>query len=102
MDNLSIRFALRKIAEITCDTAPSLIRVSARLENSRRTHGAAIPWEYRAEICAFLRQKLGFELRMDGSVLILTEEQARAVLELAYRSDVEKVGARITEAPDMS
>jgi hypothetical protein len=43
MTTLSIRLALRKPAEVTCGTAPRLIRVSARVEDSRRVYNAAIP-----------------------------------------------------------
>ena len=85
---VSIRLALRKLAEITCGIAPSLIRVTARREDSGRVYSVAIPWEYRDEVFAFLRQQLDFEIHIDGSLLVLTEEQARAVLALAYRIDV--------------
>jgi len=95
---VSIRLALRKIAEITCGIAPSLIRVKARLEDSRRVYSAAIPWEYRDEVCAFLSQNLDFAFHMDGSLLILTEAQARAVLELAYRGDAAQIVASVTDA----
>src|SRR4051812_44233084 len=84
---LSIRLALRKLAEVTCATAPTLIRVTARVEDSRRIYTAAIPWEYRDEVCSFLRQQLGFEIPVQGAMIVLTEEQAGAVVTLAMSSN---------------
>ena len=98
----SIRLALRKLAEITCGIAPSLIRVTARREDSGRVYSVAIPWEYRAEVCSFLREQLVSEIHMQGSLLILTEQQAGAVLVLAYGSDVGKIAATVSDADDMS
>jgi len=85
---VSIRLALRKLAEITCGTAPSLIRVTARLEGSGRVYRAAIPWEYRDELFAYLRRRLDSAIHTHGSLLSLTEQQAEAVLALAYKRDV--------------
>jgi hypothetical protein len=39
---------------------------------------------------------------MQGSLLILTEQQAGAVLVLAYGSDVGKIAATVSDAGDMS
>jgi len=102
MDNFSIRLALRKIAEITCGIAPTRIRVSARFEDSRRIYRAAIPWDYRDEVCGLLRQKLDLDFHMEGSLLILTESQARAVLDFAYSSDAVEVAASASDAQDRS
>jgi hypothetical protein len=85
---LSIRLALRKLCEFTCGTSPSLIRVTAHIEDSRRIYSASIPWEYRDEVCSCLRERLDIEIRIQGSQLILTEEQAGAVLAMAYRRQV--------------
>ena len=98
---VSIRLALRKLAEITCGIAPSLIRVTARREDSGRVYSAAIPWEYRDEVCSFLREQLDSEIHIQGSLLVLTEEQAGAVLALAYRSDVREIAATVSEADDL-
>jgi hypothetical protein len=85
---VSIRLALRKLADVTCGTAPRMIRVTARLEDSRRIYSAAIPWEYRDEVCSVLRQQLGFDIPVQGSVLVLTEEQAGAVVALIMTTNV--------------
>src|SRR3954465_1589932 len=84
---VSIRLALNKLAEVTCGTRPRLIRVTARVEDSRRIYSAAIPWEYRDEVCSFLREQLDTEIHVQGSLLTLTEAQAGAVLALAFRID---------------
>jgi len=85
---VSIRLALRKLAEATCGTAPSLIRVTARVAQSGRIYSAAIPWEYREEMCSYLRQQLGCEIRVHGAAIVLTEEQASAVVALALCTDL--------------
>jgi hypothetical protein len=84
---VSIRLALRKLAEVACGTAPTLIRVTARVEDSKRIYSAAIPWEYRDEVCSFLRQQLGFDIPVQDSVLVLTEDQAGAVVALVINSN---------------
>src|SRR4051794_9943306 len=82
---VSIRLALCKLGEVTCGTRSGLIRVTARVEQSGRVYTAAIPWEYRSEVCDFLCQQLGFQDHMQGPLLVLTEEQAGAVLTLSSR-----------------
>jgi hypothetical protein len=84
---VSIRLALGKLAEVACGTRPRLIRVTARIDESRRIYSAAIPWEYRDEVCSFLSERLDTEIHMQGSLLTLTEAQAGAVLALAFRID---------------
>src|SRR5689334_12762106 len=85
----AVRLALRKLAEVTCGTAPSLIRITARVEDSRRIYSASIPWEYRDEVCWFLRQQLGFEIPLQESVLVMTEEQAGAVVALSASTELQ-------------
>jgi hypothetical protein len=85
---VSIRLALRKLAEVACGTAPTLIRVTARVEDSKRIYSAAIPWEYRDEVCSFLRQQLGFDIPVQDSVLVLTEDQAGTVVALAITTNI--------------
>ena len=83
---VSIRLALRKLAEITCGMAPTLIRVTARVEAAdRRIYTASIPWEYRYEICSYLKAHLDFDIYLHSGVLILTEEHAGEVLKLANK-----------------
>jgi hypothetical protein len=58
------------------------------VEDSRRIYSAVIPWEYSDEVFSFLREQLGFEIPLQGSVLVMTEEHARAVVALAMSASV--------------
>jgi hypothetical protein len=80
---VSIRLALKKIAEITCGIAPSVIHVRAIGDPTRRVYAASIPWEYRAEIHSYLAQHLAISVQKNA--LILSSEQAEAVVNLAMR-----------------
>ena len=91
---VSIRLALRKAAEIACGTRPGLFRVTARMQDSRRIYSASIPFEYRDELYDFLRQQLQFHLQ--GSILVLSEEQAEALL--ALMQQMEKSGTTAESA----
>jgi hypothetical protein len=99
---VSIRLALGKLAEVTCGTRPRLIRVTARVEDSRRIYSAAIPWEYRDEVCSFLSERLDTEIHMQDSLLVLTEQQAAAVLALAYRNEVGPIVTPSAAGDEMS
>src|SRR4051812_39379878 len=96
----SIRLALRKLGEVTCGTQPALIRVTARVEQSGRVYTAAIPWEYRNEVCDFLCQELGFQHHVQGPLLVLTEAQAQAVLTLSARIGSADIAARCIIDPE--
>lgn len=82
---VSIRLALKKIAEITCGTSPKVIHVKALGDPMHRVFAASIPWEYRLEIHAYLAQHLSMSTEDDA--LIMTSEQAAAVVELALKDD---------------
>ena len=90
---LSVRLALRKLAEVTCGTAPRLIRVTTRVEDSKRIYSAVIPWEYRDEVCSLLRRQLGFDIPVQDSVVVLSKDQAGAIVALA-------MSVNVTPAPD--
>ena len=60
----------------------------------KRIYSAAIPWEYRDEVCSFLRQQLGPKMQVQGALLVLTEEQAGAIVALALSSN-----QQLTERP---
>jgi hypothetical protein len=80
---VSIRLALKKIAEITYGTAPNVIHVQALGDPINRVYAASIPWEYRAEILSYLAQHLAISVQK--SALILTVEQAAAIIDLAVK-----------------
>ena len=82
---VSIRLALRKIAEICCGTAPKVIHVKALGDSAHRKFAVSIPWEYRAEVESYLANHLSI-CRSD-TILTFTAEQAAAMVELALSAD---------------
>jgi hypothetical protein len=96
---VSIRLALRKVAEMTCGTRAGLFRVTARVQESRRIYSASVPFEYRDEVCEFLRQQLPFRIELQDSILVLTETQAEALLALTHQMDTTNDG-RINSDPE--
>jgi hypothetical protein len=99
---VSIRLALRKFAKLTCGTAPTLILVKAHGEGTARSYAASIPWEYREEIFAYLEQHLNMELRIEGAVLYLSQEQASAVLALARTQMLDEPARNFIEPLDLT
>jgi hypothetical protein len=97
---VSIRLALRKIAEVACGTRPGLLRVTARVHESRRTYSASIPFEYQDEVCQFLRQRLAFQTKAPGSILIFTEEQAQALLAVALELETSAASLGSAQTPE--
>jgi hypothetical protein len=80
---VSIRLALKKIAEITCGIAPNVIHVQALGDPMHRVYAASIPWEYRAEIHSYLAQHLAISVQK--CALILSSEQAESLVNLAIK-----------------
>ena len=50
----------------------------------------------------FLRRRLDSGIYIDGSLLVLTEEQAGAVLALAYKRNVGEIAGTVSEAKEAS
>ena len=94
---MSVRLALRKAAELACGTRPGLFRVTARVQDCRRIYSASIPFEYRDELYEFLRQQLQCESQ--GSILVLSDEQAQALLVLMQQIETSGTTALSTETP---
>ena len=84
---VSIRLALRKIAEITCGMSPKVISVTALGDPTHRVFAASVPLEYHAEVCSYLAKLVGIHVPVTGAPLLLTSEQASAVVELALQRD---------------
>ena len=91
---VSIRLALKRIAEICCGTAPKLIHVKALGDSAHRIFAVSIPWEYRAEVESYLADHLS--ISRSNSLLTFTAEQAAALVELALRADLRPLD-RVTE-----
>jgi hypothetical protein len=84
---VSIRLALKKIAEITCGTSPRVIPVTALGDPIHRIFAVSIPFEYKAEVCSYLAEHLGVRAPTHGTLLVLTSTQASAVVQLALNQD---------------
>lgn len=83
---VSIRLAIKKIAEITCGMRPKVIPVTALGDPQHRIFAVSIPFEYKAEVCSYLSAHLGFQCLGQGPVL-LSAEQAHAVVRLALMTE---------------
>ena len=83
---VSIRLAIKKIAEITCGIRPEVIPVSALGDPEHRKFAVSIPFEYKTEVCSYLSAHLGFQCLGEAPVL-LSAEQAHAVVQLALMAE---------------
>jgi hypothetical protein len=92
---VSLRLAIRRLAEISCGTAPTSVRVAVMPSGADRTYAILIPFEYRAEVHHYLAEHTSVPIPVDGGALILTSDQALLVVDLAYRSGLET--ARLCE-----
>ena len=91
---VSIRLALKRIAEICCGTAPKVIHVKALGDSMHRMFAVSIPWEYRAEVESYLADHLS--ICRSSTILTFNAEQAAAMVELALRADAQPLD-RVTE-----
>lgn len=78
---VSIRRALKTIAQLTCGIAPGAIHVKALGGPGDCAYAASIPWEYRIEVQTYLARHLSIAMGRD--MVVLTSEQAAALIELA-------------------
>jgi hypothetical protein len=98
---VSIRIALKRIAEITCGMSPRVIPVAVHGSPPQRVFVASIPFEYKSEVCAYLAEHLGIEHSVDGYPLVLTLQQASALLELPLKENAGQLAMQgATERPD--
>ena len=80
---VSIRLALKKIAEKTCGMRPKVIPVRVSGNPGERVFFVTVPFEYKAEICAYLSGHLGIHHPVDAHPLILTSREAAWLVEAA-------------------
>jgi hypothetical protein len=85
VSSVSLRTALKHLAEITCGTAPAVIEVAVSRCGEERTYAALVPFEYRAEVHHYLARHTNIAMPLDGGALILAGDQALEVISLAYR-----------------
>jgi hypothetical protein len=82
---VSIRLAIKKIATITCGMSARVIPVAVIPVGrpTDRLFAVAIPFEYRSEVYSYLAEHLPSHPVMERGNLVLTSEQAAAVVQLA-------------------
>ena len=82
----ALRMALERITEAATEAVPASIRVATAALDPRPLYVVSIPLEFRAEVCHYLAQYVDLSFPPDGGPVTITFEQARAVMELAYRA----------------
>lgn len=83
----ALRFALTRIAEAVCRSPSIVIRVVEAPFHPHSFYAVSIPFEFRAELCHYLAEHVDLSFPPDGGPLILTLQQAGAVVDLAYRKE---------------
>lgn len=79
----SIRSAFHRIALIVCGSPAGLIRVVAPSSREPRVYVVALPSEAAVEIYAFLSEELDVTIPSGTDPLVLTADNAAAVVRLA-------------------
>jgi hypothetical protein len=76
---------MKKIATITCGMSPRAVPVAVIPAGNPMSQlfAVAIPFEYRSEVFMYLKEHLTFHPVMERENLLLTSEQAAAVVQLA-------------------
>jgi len=88
--SVTVRMALRKLAEITCGIAPTSVRVSVVPSGAHRVYVTSIPFEFRSEVYQYLAQHTAIRVPLNGDPLVLTGDEASVLVDLAYRAEQEQ------------
>ena len=80
--SVTVRLALKKLAKITCGFAPSSVRVSVVPAGDQRVYVTSVPFEFRSEIYQYLAQHTSIRIPVNGDPLVLTGEEAKALVAL--------------------
>ncbi|HTS55277.1 MAG TPA: hypothetical protein VMH26_18560 [Burkholderiales bacterium] len=89
--SVTVRMALKKLAEITCGFAPSSVRVSVVPSGAHRVYVTSIPFEFRAEVYHYLAEHTSIRVPVNGDPLVLSGDEATALVNLAYRAGQEEM-----------
>ena len=84
VSSLSICLAFKKIADITCGTRPEAVHIRM-IDPLDRILSVSLPPEYQSEVFSYLNEHLGIEKPRRGQPLLLTSNQASAVVALGLR-----------------
>jgi hypothetical protein len=91
VSSLSICLAFKKIADFTCGTRPEIIQIK-RIDPLDRILSVSLPAEYQSEVFSYLNQHIGIQKPRQGQPLLLTSNQASAVVALALKAMNPKQG----------
>lgn len=94
VSSLSICLAFKKIADITCGTRPEAVHIRM-IDPLDRILSVSLSPEYQSEVFTYLSQYLGIEKPRRGQPLLLTLNQASAIVTLALRAMKPKQGVEL-------
>jgi len=80
--SVTVRLALKKLAEITCGIAPSSVRVSVVPAGAHRVYVTSVPLEFRSEVYQYLAEHTSIRVPINGDPLVLTGDEAMALISL--------------------
>jgi hypothetical protein len=89
--SVTVRMALKKLAEITCGIAPTSVRVNVVPSGAHRVYVTSIPFEFRAEVYQYLAEHTSIRIPINGDPLVLTGDEATVLVNLAYRAGQEEM-----------
>ena len=82
VSSLSICLAFKKIADITCGARPETVHIRM-IDPLDRILSVSLPPEYQSEVFSYVSQHIGIQNPRPGQPLLLTSNQASAVVALA-------------------
>ena len=88
--SVTVRLALKKLAEITCGIAPTSVRVSVVPAGAHRVYVTSVPFEFRSEVYQYLAEHTSIRIPVNGDPLILTGEEAMALVSLTLPTEQEQ------------
>ena len=89
--SVTVRLALKKLAEITCGIAPTSVRVSVVPAGAHRVYVTSVPFEFRSEVYQYLAEHTSIRIPVNGDPLVLTAEEAMALVSLTLPTDNEQM-----------
>jgi hypothetical protein len=84
VSSLSICLALKKIADLTCGTRPEAVHIKV-LDPWHRLFAVSLPPEYQSPVFSYLAQHICIQQPKQGQPVLLTCDQAAALVEFALR-----------------
>ena len=88
--SVTVRLALKKLAEITCGIAPTSVRVSVVPAGAHRVYVTSVPFEFRSEVYQYLAEHTSIRIPVNGDPLVLTGEEAMALVSLTLAAGQEE------------